>query len=31
LTDAQVEQAVRVFDYYGQNTGDMPEDVVKKV
>ena len=31
LTDAQVEQAVRVFDYYGQNTGSMPEDVVKKV
>ena len=31
LTDAQVEQAVRIFDYYGQNTADVPEDVVKKV
>ncbi len=31
LTDAQVEQAVRVFDFYGQGTGSMPEDVVKKV
>ena len=31
LTDAQVEQAVRIFDYYGQNTGSMPENLVKKV
>ncbi len=31
LTPAQVEQAIRVFDYYGQSTQNMPDDVVKKV
>jgi len=31
LTPAQVEQAIRVFDYYGQGTKNMPDDVVKKV
>lgn len=28
LSPVQVEQAVRVFDYYGQGSGDMPEEVL---
>lgn len=28
MTDAQIEQAVRVFDYYGQGTADVPDSLV---
>ncbi|MFZ7134271.1 MAG: class II aldolase/adducin family protein [Eubacteriales bacterium] len=31
LSPAQVEQAVRVFDFYGQDTDNVPDDIVKKV
>ena len=31
LTYAQVEQAVKVHEYNGQDTGDVPDEVVKKV
>jgi len=30
MTDDQIEQAVRVFDYYGQGTEDVPDSLVNK-
>lgn len=31
MSDAQIEQAVNVFKYYGQGKADMPQDVVKRI
>jgi L-ribulose-5-phosphate 4-epimerase len=28
MTDDQIEQAVKIFDYYGQGTGEVPDSVV---
>lgn len=28
MTDAQIEQAVEIFNYYGQGTGDVPDSLV---
>ena len=30
MTDEQIEQAVRVFDYYGQGTENVPDSLVNK-
>ena len=30
MTDEQIEQAVRVFDYYGQGKADVPDSLVNK-
>lgn len=31
MTDDQIEQAVKVFDYYGQGTGSIPDSLVNKI
>lgn len=31
MTDDQIEQAVKVFDYYGQGTGSIPNSLVNKI
>ncbi len=31
MSDAQIEQAVNVFKYYGQGKAEMPKDVVKRI
>ncbi|MGF7429503.1 class II aldolase/adducin family protein [Thermoanaerobacterium thermosaccharolyticum] len=31
MTDAQIEQAVRIFDYYGQGKENVPESLVNKM
>ncbi len=31
MSDAQIQQMVDVFQYYGQGTAKIPEDLVKRI